>query len=153
MSDFQTPARPGEAAALPKGFVQHPLSAAFPRMTPEEFQELKDSIEVLGVQNPITLHDGMVIDGWHRYSAARELDLPCPVVNLAQDIDPRDFVMAQNKARRHVTKAQLAIATTAGAAWAVTVLACLMVRSPTPEISDSSAVVLDGRTAFPPIGH
>lgn len=117
MTDFHKPGQPGQAAALPETYVQHPLSAAFPRMTPEEFQELKDSIEVLGVQNPITLHDGMVIDGWHRYSAARELDLPCPVVNLAQDIDPRDFVMAQNKARRHVTKAQLAIATTAVYAW------------------------------------
>ena len=117
MTDFHKPGQPGQAAALPETYVQHPLSAAFPRMTPEEFQELKDSIEVLGVQNPITLHDGMVIDGWHRYSAARELDLPCPVVELAQDIDPRDFVMAQNKARRHVTKAQLAMATTAVYQW------------------------------------
>lgn len=117
MTDFHKPGQPGQAAALPETYVQHPLSAAFPRMTPEEFQELKDSIEVLGVQNPITLHDGMVIDGWHRYTAAREVGLPCPVVNLAQDIDPRDFVMAQNKARRHVTKAQLAIATTAVYAW------------------------------------
>ena len=117
MTDFHKPGQPGQAAALPETYVQHPLSAAFPRMTPEEFQELKDSIEVLGVQNPITLHDGMVIDGWHRYTAARELDLPCPVVELAQDIDPRDFVMAQNKARRHVTKGQLAIATTAVYAW------------------------------------
>ena len=117
MTDFHKPGQPGQAAALPETYVQHPLSAAFPRMTPEEFQELKDSIEVLGVQNPITLHDGMVIDGWHRYTAAREVGLPCPVVNLAQDIDPRDFVMAQNKARRHVTKAQLAMATTAVYAW------------------------------------
>lgn len=117
MTDFHKPGQPGQAAALPETYVQHPLSAAFPRMTPEEFQELKDSIEVLGVQNPITLHDGMVIDGWHRYTAAREVGLPCPVVNLAQDIDPREFVMAQNKARRHVTKAQLAIATTAVYAW------------------------------------
>lgn len=117
MTDFYKPGQPGQAAALPETYVQHPLSAAFPAMTPEEFQELKDSIEVLGVQNPITLHDGMVIDGWHRYSAAREVGLPCPVVELAQDIDPREFVMAQNKARRHVSKAQLAIATTAVYAW------------------------------------
>lgn len=117
MTDFHKPGQPGQAAALPETYVQHPLSAAFPRMTPEEFQELKDSIEVLGVQNPITLHDGMVIDGWHRYTAAREVGLPCPVVELAQDIDPREFVVAQNKARRHVTKAQLAIATTAVYQW------------------------------------
>lgn len=117
MTSFQKPEQSGQAAALPKTYAQHPLSAAFPAMTTEEFQELKDSIENIGVQNPITLLDGMVIDGWHRYSACMELNMTCPVVELAQGTDPRDFVMAQNQARRHVTKAQLAMATTAVYAW------------------------------------
>ena len=82
MTDFQKPEQSGQAAALPKTYAQHPLSAAFPAMTPEEFQELKDSIENIGVQNPITLLDGMVIDGWHRYSACLELVMECPVVEL-----------------------------------------------------------------------
>lgn len=117
MTDFHKPGQPGQAAALPKTYEQHPLSAAFPAMTAEEFQDLKDSIEVLGVQNPITLHEGMVIDGWHRYTAAMAVGMPCPTVELAQDVDPREFVMAQNKARRHVTKAQLAMAVTAVYQW------------------------------------
>ncbi|WP_157983748.1 ParB/RepB/Spo0J family partition protein, partial [Simplicispira metamorpha] len=117
MTSFQKPEQSGQAAALPKTYAQHPLSAAFPAMTTEEFQELKDSIENIGVQNPITLLDGMVIDGWHRYSACIALGMDCPVVELAQGTDPRDFVMAQNQARRHVTKAQLAMATTAVYAW------------------------------------
>lgn len=95
---------------------QHPLSAAFPAMNAEDFEALKDSIANIGVQNPITLFEGMVIDGWHRYSAAQELGLDCPVVELGA-VDPRDFVLAQNKARRHVTQAQLAMATTAVYAW------------------------------------
>jgi len=97
-------------------YTQHPLSAAFPAMQADEFQALKDSIESIGVQNPITLLDGMVIDGWHRYSAAAELGMHCPTVKL-DDTDPRDFVMAQNKARRHITAAQLAMATTAVYQW------------------------------------
>lgn len=97
-------------------YTQHPLSAAFPAMQADEFQALKDSIESIGVQNPITLLDGMVIDGWHRYSAAAELGMHCPTVEL-DDTDPKDFVMAQNKARRHITAAQLASATTAVYAW------------------------------------
>lgn len=97
-------------------YQQHPLSAAFPAMTADDFQGLKDSIMEIGVQNPITLFEGMVIDGWHRYSAATELGMDCPVVELA-GVDPRDFVLAQNKARRHVTQAQLAMATTAVYAW------------------------------------
>lgn len=95
---------------------QHPLSAAFPAMSAEDFQSLKDSIMNIGVQNPITMFEGMVIDGWHRYSAATELGMDCPSVELG-DVDPRDFVLAQNKARRHVTQAQLAMATTTVYAW------------------------------------
>jgi hypothetical protein len=104
------------AAALPKTYVQHPLSAAFPAMSAEDFQALTDSINNIGVQNPITLFEGMVIDGWHRYSAALRLGMDCPTVELG-DVDPREFVMAQNKARRHTTQAQLAMATTAVYQW------------------------------------
>ena len=99
-----------------KTLFQHPLSAAFPAMCSDDFQALKDSIESIGVQNPITLFEGMVIDGWHRYTAANELGMDCPSVELG-DVDPRDFVLAQNKARRHVTQAQLAMATTAVYDW------------------------------------
>lgn len=97
-------------------YQQHPLSAAFPAMSAEDFQGLKDSITEIGVQNPITLFEGMVIDGWHRYTAATELGMDCPVVELG-DVDPRHFVLAQNKSRRHVTQAQLAMATTTVYAW------------------------------------
>lgn len=88
---------------------QHPLSAAFPRMSADEFQNLRDSIDNNGVLNPITLFDGMVLDGWNRYSAANEVGMPCPSVELG-DVDPQDFVIAQNKDRRHITMAQLAMA-------------------------------------------
>jgi hypothetical protein len=97
-------------------YQQHPLSAAFPAIGADDFQALKDSIENIGVQNPITLFEGMVIDGWHRYTAANDLGMHCPAVELG-NVDPRDFVLAQNKARRHVTQAQLALATTAVYAW------------------------------------
>lgn len=97
--------------------LQHPLSAAFPAMAPEDFQALKDSVANIGVQNPITLLDGMVLDGWHRYTAAIDLGMSCPEVDLDPSTDARDFVLAQNKARRHVTQAQLALATTAVYGW------------------------------------
>lgn len=98
-------------------YQQHPLSAAFPAIGADDFQALKDSIENIGVQNPITLFEGLVIDGWHRYTAANDLGMDCPSKELDAWIDPRDFVLAQNKARRHVTQAQLAMATTAVYAW------------------------------------
>lgn len=89
-------------------YVQHPLSAAFPAMSAVEFQALKDSIENIGVQNSITLYEGMVIDGWHRYTASQELGMSCPESELG-DIDPVDFVKAQNKERRHLTAGALAL--------------------------------------------
>ncbi len=98
-------------------YKQHPLSAAFPAMQPDEYQSLVDSITTIGVQNPITLLDGMVIDGWHRYQAAISLGMDCPTVEL-DDTDPRDFVLAQNKARRNLTASQRADAVTSVYQWA-----------------------------------
>jgi len=98
-------------------YKQHPLSSAFPAMTDNEFKELRDSIEVNGVLNPITIYEGMVIDGWHRYKAANEANVDCPETELDDWIDPKDFVLAQNKNRRHITMAQLALATTAVYQW------------------------------------
>ena len=88
---------------------QHPLSAAFPAMSEEEFEELKDSIENIGVQTPIVIFENKVIDGWHRYTAANDVGMPCPESDLDENIDPRDFVLASNKSRRHLTKSQLAL--------------------------------------------
>lgn len=85
-------------------------------MAPDDYQALKASIEDIGVQNPITLYEGMVIDGWHRYSAASDLMMDCPSVELG-DVDPRAFVLAQNKTRRHATQAQMALATAAVYQW------------------------------------
>lgn len=98
-------------------YSQHPLSSAFPAMTDNEFKELRNSIEVNGVLNPITIYEGMVIDGWHRYKAANEANVDCPETELDEWIDPKDFVLAQNKNRRHITAAQLAMATTQVYEW------------------------------------
>jgi ParB-like chromosome segregation protein Spo0J len=86
-------------------------------MSEEELQNLKDSIDVIGVQNPIVIYEGKIIDGWHRYKVANELGLPCPAVPLADDIDPQDFVLANNKARRHLNRGQIAIAYTKVYQW------------------------------------
>ena len=71
-------------------------------MAAEDFQGLKDSIENIGVQNPITIFEGMVVDGWNRYKAANELGMDCPSKDLDNWIDPVAFVRAQNKDRRHL---------------------------------------------------
>lgn len=98
-------------------YQQHPLSAAFPAMADDEYLALLDSITNIGVQNPITIYEGMVLDGWNRYRASAEVGLDCPTVHLGDDIDPRDFVMAQNSARRSLTASQRALAAAACYQW------------------------------------
>lgn len=97
--------------------TQHPLSAAFPAMQADEYQTFKDSIEIIGVVNPITICNGMVLDGWHRHNAATELGMNCPMVELGDDVDIYDFVKAQNGARRNMTPSQTAFAYTKVYAW------------------------------------
>lgn len=98
-------------------YKQHPLSAAFPPLSTDEFTALRDSITDLGVQNAITIFEGQVLDGWNRYRAACELGMECPERELEQGIDPRAFVLAQNKARRHLTIAQMAMAAASVYEW------------------------------------
>ena len=85
-------------------------------MQADEYQALCDSIGNIGVQNPVTLFEGMVIDGWHRYTAAKSQFLDCPIIHLG-DVDPRDFVIAQNNSRRNLTASQRAIAVTTVYEW------------------------------------
>ena len=91
-------------------YQQHPLSAAFPAMSETEYSALSDSIIKIGLQNPIVLFQGMVIDGWHRYRVCLDKMIATRTVELASDVDPQEFVLAQNKERRHLTQSQLATA-------------------------------------------
>jgi len=90
-------------------YTQHPLSAAWPIMSAEDMRALQDSIGNVGVLNPITLYEGMVLDGWNRYTAANAAGMPCPAIELG-DTDPCDFSEAMNETRRHATASQRAMA-------------------------------------------
>lgn len=97
--------------------TQHPLSQAFPSMGDEDFQALKDDIEVNGQREPVMILDGMVLDGWHRYRACVELDIKPTQFNFSPDDDPVVFVKSQNLHRRHLTASQRAAAIVACSAW------------------------------------
>lgn len=96
---------------------QHPLSAAFPAMSAEDFHALKDDIKATGQREPIILHDGMVLDGWHRYRACVDLGIKPQQFNFG-DGDPVAFVLSHNLHRRHLSASQRAAAVVACSAWA-----------------------------------
>ena len=97
--------------------LQHPLSAAFPPMRDSEYGALCESVVKVGILNPIVLFGGMVLDGWHRYRAAHDEMMPVTTIELASDIDPQVYVIAQNKDRRHLTQSQLATSAIKVYAW------------------------------------
>ena len=96
---------------------RHPLSSAFPDMTTDEFVDLLDSVREIGIQNPIVLFEDKIIDGWHRYRASVELDIECPAIDLADDLDPQLFVIAHNLARRNLSASQRALSSVGVFKW------------------------------------
>lgn len=96
---------------------QHPLSAAFPSMSSHSIDDLADSIKTIGQQNPIIVHDGMVLDGWHRYQAC-QIAKVLPIIEEFDGDDPVAFVLGANLHRRHLTESQRAAAVVMCSEWA-----------------------------------
>lgn len=87
--------------------TQHPLSAAYPAMSADDFNALMMDIERCGLREPITLLDGEILDGWHRHHACITAGVEPRYVEFAGG-DPREFVISKNGFRRHLTEAQRA---------------------------------------------
>ena len=95
---------------------RHPLSAAFPDMDHEEFEDLLSSIKAHGQREPITVFESKVLDGWHRYRACKELDIG-PMTTEFEGDDPVAFVIDLNLNRRQLSPSQKALAVVSCNAW------------------------------------
>ena len=98
-------------------YTQHPLSSAFPAMSPDEFAALVADIREHGQRDVATIYDGMVLDGWHRYRACCEIGIPCRTEPFS-GADALAFVRSKNQHRRHYMKSQQAAVEVALATWA-----------------------------------
>lgn len=94
---------------------RHELSAIFGDMPDTDFQSLLASVQEDGfIDNVIRLYKGQILDGWHRYRAAQELNLIRKLrftqwhEDAHRDGDPRVFVFGRNYHRRHDTAARRA---------------------------------------------
>lgn len=103
-------------------YVQHPLSAAFPPMSDEDYSALKADLAANGQRHPaiaITDEDGTmsVLDGWHRVQACMDLGIKPMVVEFSETADPVAFVISANLHRRHLSASQRAQAIVACNEW------------------------------------
>lgn len=94
----------------------HPLCTFFPRMSDEEFNLLKDSLQTNGQTHPIYTLDGMILDGGNRYRALCELGIE-PMIVEYQGPNPTQFILSSNLHRRHLTQGQSAAIVSASQSW------------------------------------
>lgn len=90
----------------------HPLAAAFPRPTEEEKKRMMESVQKIGLVDPIVLLNGQILDGLSRYEVCTELGTTAHFREFgskeSDGTSPTDFVTAKNLAHRFLTTSQKA---------------------------------------------
>jgi hypothetical protein len=91
-----------------KEYEPHALAKLFPLMPASDIKELADDIKERGLQVPITLFEGKILDGQHRQEACAIAGVK-PRYEIYKGNDPLGFVIAANIKRRHLTPSQKAM--------------------------------------------
>jgi hypothetical protein len=95
--------------AAEPAFDPHPVCALFPRMSDTELADLAEDIRRHGLQAPIVVLDGQILDGRNRLLACQVAGIEPRFVAWAGNGDPADFVVSANLHRRHLTESQRAM--------------------------------------------
>lgn len=98
------------------GLQEHEFAGLVPEMAPDEFDKLVDDIRRNGLNEPIVLFDGQILDGRHRHRAFRdhrdEWDRewePDHFVEFEGSEEGARLRVTENVQRRHLTKPGLAV--------------------------------------------
>jgi len=86
----------------------HDLCKLFPVMPAAQFDALVEDIRDNGLQSPIILFEGKILDGRHRYKACVNLGID-PDFEEFEGADALAFVISHNLARRHLDESQRAM--------------------------------------------
>jgi hypothetical protein len=89
-------------------FPIHPLSEIFPLMAKHEYDALKADIDKNGLQCPILLYQGKILDGRNRYNACLDTGTE-PKFDHYKGRNPEAYVLSVNINRRQLTKAQASL--------------------------------------------
>lgn len=100
-----------ENEVSPNGLEIHPIANLFPEMSESQFDELKQDIAQNGLQMPILMYSGKVVDGRHRLRACSALGIIPKFAELeaSNDKSVEQSVISINLHRRHLTESQKAI--------------------------------------------
>lgn len=87
----------------------HPLGSLFPPMNDHDYSVLVKGMKKNGFDesHPIILLDGMILDGNHRYTAAKKTRAKFTTKQFTGE-DPFAFVVQENLGRRNLTPSQAA---------------------------------------------
>jgi ParB-like chromosome segregation protein Spo0J len=99
------PTRTTCLAAVEPGLCAHPLADAFPLLPDPLLRELAEDVRANGLLEPITIHEGKILDGRCRHAACRLAGVE-PRFTAFTGSDPAAFVRSKNIARRDLTPAQ-----------------------------------------------
>lgn len=93
-----------------KRLKPHPFGAIFPASSYDEYSLLVSGIKTRGFdpKHEIVLHEGMILDGNHRYTASKKARVEplFRTFNPSKEGDPIDFVIRENLGRRNLTPSQ-----------------------------------------------
>lgn len=93
--------------------INQEYTSLVPKMSDSEYESFKQDIKENGLRMPITVnHDGIILDGHHRYRACRELGIQCesePPKSFDDQLEEKDYVIGVNLERRNLTDFQRGI--------------------------------------------
>ena len=89
----------------PARLTAHPFAGIMPLLEGEPFDELVADIRANGLIEPITVYEGMILDGRNRYRACEAAGVEPHFLEYNGD-DPLSFVLSQNVHRRHLDESQ-----------------------------------------------
>ncbi len=95
--------------APPEKYGVHPAAKIFPMMEPDALNELAQDIKTNGLQQPVVIHDGMVIDGRNRLEACKQGGIEPTYIEWTGKGSVVTWVLSVNLHRRHLTDQQRAM--------------------------------------------
>jgi N6-adenosine-specific RNA methylase IME4 len=94
----------------------HEIAAIFPLLSDSELEVLSNDIKTNGLQEPVILFDGKILDGRNRYRACKLAGVEARTKKYEGN-SPAAFVWSANFHRRHLTATQKATAAVVALSW------------------------------------